>query len=52
MGSLDELKRGLQLVKEGKVRPVVDRTYPLKEAAEAHRYIDSRAVKGKVVLIP
>lgn len=52
MGSMDELKRGLKLLTDGKVRPVVDRTYPLKDAAEAHRYIDSRAVRGKVVLIP
>ena len=52
MGSMDELKRGLKLLTDGKVRPVVDRTYPLKDAADAHRYIDSRAVRGKVVLIP
>jgi len=52
MGSMDELRRGLRLLAEGKVRPMVDRTYPLKDAAEAHRYIDSRAVHGKVVLIP
>lgn len=52
MGSMDELKRGLKLLTNGKVKAVVDRTYPLKDAAEAHRYIDSRAVRGKVVLIP
>jgi NADPH:quinone reductase-like Zn-dependent oxidoreductase len=52
MGSIDELKRGLRWLAEGKIKPQVDRTYPLKDAAEAHRYIDSRAVKGKVVLIP
>jgi len=52
MGSMDEFKRGLKLLTDGKVRPVVDRTYPLKDAADAHRYIDSRAVRGKVVLIP
>jgi NADPH:quinone reductase-like Zn-dependent oxidoreductase len=52
MGSIDELKRGLKLLTDGKVKAVVDRTYPLKDAADAHRYIDSRAVRGKVVLIP
>ncbi len=52
MGSMDELRRGLKLLAEGKVKPVVDRTFPLEDAAEAHRYIDSRAVRGKVVLIP
>ncbi len=52
MGSMDELRRGLKLLAGGKVKPVIDRTYPLSDAAEAHRYIDSRAVRGKVVLIP
>lgn len=52
MGSMDELRRGLKLLAEGKVKAMVDRTYPLRDAAEAHRYIDSRAVRGKVVLIP
>jgi len=52
MGSMEELRRGLQMLKDGKVRPAVDRAFPLHEAAAAHRYIESRAVKGKVVLIP
>lgn len=52
MGSTDELKRGLRWLAEGKIKPIIDRTYPLQDVAEAHRYIDSRAVKGKVVLIP
>jgi NADPH:quinone reductase-like Zn-dependent oxidoreductase len=52
MGSMDELKHGLALLRDGKVRAFVDRTYPLKDVAEAHRYIDSRAVRGKVVLVP
>ena len=52
MGSMDELKRGLALLGEGKIRAIIDRTYPLQEAATAHSYIASRAVKGKVVLVP
>jgi NADPH:quinone reductase-like Zn-dependent oxidoreductase len=52
MGSMEELKRGLKWLGEGKIKAVVDRTYPLEHVAEAHRYIDSRAVRGKVVLIP
>ncbi len=32
------------------VRPVVDRTLPLSEAAEAHRLLESGAVIGKIVL--
>ncbi|MBI4719625.1 MAG: zinc-binding dehydrogenase [Planctomycetes bacterium] len=52
MGSLDDLRRGLALLRHGKINAFVDRTFPLKDVAEAHRYIDSRAVKGKVVLVP
>jgi NADPH:quinone reductase-like Zn-dependent oxidoreductase len=29
-----------ELVEAGKVRPVIDRTYPLDEVVEAHRYVD------------
>ncbi|UCF33362.1 MAG: zinc-binding dehydrogenase [Phycisphaerales bacterium] len=52
MGSMNELRRGLALLRDGKIKAYVDKTYPLKEAAAAHRYIESRAVKGKVVLVP
>lgn len=52
MGGMEELKRGLAWLAEGKIRAFVDRTYPVSEAAKAHRYIDSRVVRGKVVLIP
>jgi NADPH:quinone reductase-like Zn-dependent oxidoreductase len=52
MGSMEEFKRGLGLLAEGKVKAVIDRTYPLSDVADAHRYIESRAVRGKVVLIP
>jgi len=52
MGSLHELKRGLVWLAEGQIKAFVDRTYPLRDVGEAHRYIDSRAVRGKVVLIP
>ena len=52
MGSLAELRRGLAWLREGKIKPVVDRSFRLSDAAEAHRYIESRAVRGKVVLIP
>jgi NADPH2:quinone reductase len=39
-------------VAEGRLRVVVDRTYPLAEAAEAHRYLESRRAFGRVVLVP
>jgi len=52
MGSLEELRLGMNWLFEGRVKACVDRIYPLQEAAEAHRYIESRAVRGKVVFIP
>jgi len=52
MGSLAELRDGLALVEAGKLRPTLDRTFPLSQAAAAHEYIDSRQVRGKVVLLP
>jgi NADPH2:quinone reductase len=36
----------------GELRPVIDRTFPLSQAAEAHRYLAQRTNKGKVLLIP
>lgn len=38
------------LIEAGKVRPIVDRSFPLAEAAEAHRLMESSAHIGKIVL--
>lgn len=42
----------MDLLGRGQIDPVVDRTFPLSEAAEAHRYLESGAQVGKVVLVP
>jgi NADPH:quinone reductase-like Zn-dependent oxidoreductase len=39
-----------ELVEAGKVRPVIDRCYPLSEAAEALRYLGTGHARGKVVI--
>ena len=39
-----------ELVERGALRPVIDRVYPLAEAAEAHRYLETGRARGKVVL--
>jgi NADPH:quinone reductase-like Zn-dependent oxidoreductase len=39
-------------VEAGKVKAVVDKTFPLAEAAAAHAYLEAGAHVGKVVLIP
>jgi NADPH:quinone reductase-like Zn-dependent oxidoreductase len=38
------------LLEAGKVVPVIDRRYPLSEAAEALRYLEQRHAQGKIVL--
>ncbi len=50
MGSKSLLHQILPLVEQGRLRPEVDRTFPLAEAADAHRYLDRREQYGKVVL--
>ncbi len=42
----------LQWVASGKLKLVIDRTYPLGQAPQAHRDLESRATAGKVLLIP
>ncbi|WP_422891964.1 NAD(P)H-quinone oxidoreductase [Luteimonas dalianensis] len=39
-------------VEAGRLRPVVDRTFPLEEAARAHAHLESGRHTGKVLLIP
>ena len=40
------------LIEAGKVRPQIFRTFPLAQAAEAHRLMESSAHIGKIVLVP
>jgi NADPH2:quinone reductase len=48
---VDEVKRQVwPLVVKGQVKPMVDRVFPLSDAAEAHRYLESGSHRGKVVL--
>jgi NADPH:quinone reductase-like Zn-dependent oxidoreductase len=42
----------LELIAAGKVRPVIDRTFPLSGIVDALRYVDSGEPKGKVLILP
>ncbi len=50
MGTKSELQTVMKLVAAGRLRPVVDRIFPLEEAAAAHVYLESSSQFGKVVL--
>ena len=42
----------LELLREGKIHPVVAERLPLSEARRAHELLESSAAKGKIVLVP
>jgi NADPH:quinone reductase-like Zn-dependent oxidoreductase len=52
MGGKGELLQVSQLFVRGSLSPIVDRTFPLQDAAEAHRYLEASRQFGKVVLTP
>lgn len=52
MGTMGELHEVLKLIFSGKLKPVVDRTFPLKEIRAAHEYLENSQMFGKVVLDP
>ncbi len=50
MGSLAELHKVVELVETGRLVPVVDQVFPMKEAADAQRRMEARKNFGKIVL--
>ncbi|HXW17646.1 MAG TPA: zinc-binding dehydrogenase, partial [Candidatus Acidoferrales bacterium] len=50
MGSKGELYSALELVNEGRLKPVIDTVFPLEECARAHERLEHREQFGKIVL--
>jgi NADPH2:quinone reductase len=42
----------IELLREGKIHPVVAQRLPLTDARRAHELLESSASKGKLVLVP
>jgi NADPH:quinone reductase-like Zn-dependent oxidoreductase len=52
LGSIVELRALLDYVLDGRLRPVIDRAFPLKDARAAVQHVLDRKNKGKVLLVP
>jgi NADPH:quinone reductase-like Zn-dependent oxidoreductase len=52
MGTMGELHEVLKLVFSGKLKPVVDRTFPLQDIRAAHEYMEKSQMFGKIVINP
>jgi NADPH:quinone reductase len=46
------IEHSFQLMKEGKLKLLIGKKFPLVEAPEAHRFMESRGSTGKLVLVP
>src|SRR5579863_2575437 len=52
MGTMGELQEVLGHVFAGRLKPVVDRTFPLSDIRAAHEYLEKSQMFGKIVLNP
>ncbi len=52
LGSIVELRTILDYVAAGRLKPVIDRAFPLEDARAAVQHVLDRKNKGKVLLVP
>ena len=52
MGNVKSLDNMLEMYKNGKVKPIVDKSFKLREIQKAHEYLENGKQIGKVLVIP
>ena len=52
MGSKEDMQQIVEMLNQGRIKPVIHQVFPLEQAAEAHRAMESQGFFGKLVLQP